>query len=676
MHDALTKAQIEARVASLVAVHGGAEEARARAGVECAARLWRREDGDEAAFAEFCDRYFAPSGAALDALFRRLEANLEEVYGSTHRISRQARAGLQVDRGELLPIDGVFAAWDPYAHLSEDFFATKIAFIVRLNFPLRSLEEKRALGPGWSRRAWAEARLGDSFVERLPAALLQARSAAEARVQAYIASYNIHTAALRDVEGRLYDEDRALLMHWNMRDEIKARYGETGGLRRQRALYAAMERVVDGSIPLAAVDCADLEWDPRSNSVGGAGPGARQGEEGAARYAMMLELFRAEAAIDGASPDAPTLLARRFDRERELTIEAVEGLLESLFEDDSLVRAADRARALLGRPLEAFDVWWRGSGGAAHVDEALLDARTRALYPTAEAFGNAIPSILEALGFAPSEAAWLADRIEVDPARGSGHAMPAAMRTDSVRLRTRVGRAGMDYKGFNIAMHELGHNVEEVYSLHGIDEYFLAGVPNTAFTEAFAFVFQARDLEVLAAQEAAARDGAARGAAGGKARSAEKRPSPRPGTALADFWATCEIAGVGLVDIAVWRWLYAHPGAGAEELRQAVLAAAKDVWNRLFAPAFGLRDAVVLGVYAHMIEIPLYLADYPLGHLVAFQIEDYLSGRDLGVEMARMCRLGRLTPDEWMRRAVGKGLSAAPLLAAARKELDEAEKAR
>jgi hypothetical protein len=133
---------------------------------------------------------------------------------------------------------------------------------------------------------------------------------------------------------------------------------------------------------------------------------------------------------------------------------------------------------------------------------------------------------------------------------------------------------------------------------------------------------------------------------------------------------------VGLVDIAVWRWLYAHPGAGAEELRQAVLAAAKDVWNRLFAPAFGLRDAVVLGVYAHMIEIPLYLADYPLGHLVAFQIEDYLSGRDLGVEMARMCRLGRLTPDEWMRRAVGKGLSAAPLLAAARKELDEAEKAR
>jgi hypothetical protein len=224
----------------------------------------------------------------------------------------------------------------------------------------------------------------------------------------------------------------------------------------------------------------------------------------------------------------------------------------------------------------------------------------------------------------------------------------------------------MDYKGYNIAMHELGHNVEQVYSLHGIDEYFLSGVPNTAFTEAFAFVFQARDLEVLDSLSPAWASGAtAAGGAGARALSGSAQRG-----ALADFWATCEIAGVALVDIGAWRWLYAHPGAGPEELRAAILELSRSVWNRLFAPAFGFRDALVLGVYSHMIEFGCYLPDYPLGHLVSFQVEDYLKDRVLGREMGRMCRLGRLTPGEWMRRAVGGELSAAPLVAAARKELE------
>ena len=53
----------------------------------------------------------------------------------------------------------------------------------------------------------------------------------------------------------------------------------------------------------------------------------------------------------------------------------------------------------------------------------------------------------------------------------------------------------MDYKGYNIAVHELGHNVEQTFSLNFVDHTLLAGVPNTAFTEAIAFVFQERDLD-------------------------------------------------------------------------------------------------------------------------------------------------------------------------------------
>ena len=100
----------------------------------------------------------------------------------------------------------------------------------------------------------------------------------------------------------------------------------------------------------------------------------------------------------------------------------------------------------------------------------------------------------------------------VDPARGSGHAWGAQLRTAPAHLRTRVAAAGMDYKGYNIAVHEMGHNVEQTFSLKDIDHWLLNGVPNTAFTEALAFVFQAKDLELLglAKPDAARRSAAAR----------------------------------------------------------------------------------------------------------------------------------------------------------------------
>lgn len=691
MNESVDLAGRDAAVASLLGLHGEAERARIEAGVASAAALWRTEDGDTAAFRAFCEEEFAPRGPRLEALYGRLASIFEEVFGSGHRMSRAASWAVHVDSGELLPLDDLLSAWDPLAHLADDWFANKLLFAVRLNFPRPPLAAKLSEGPRWSRRAWAEARLAESASERVPAAAQLAASAALAKAEAYIAGYNIHTACLVDDEGPLYDGDKKLLMHWNVRDEIKALYGQPGCLRRQRALFKVMERAIDGTIPAAAIDGQGFSWNPWSNVLSARAPGAATAPggappatgaaapsaapDGARRYALMLDIAGAARGIDAWSPDSPTLIARRFDDSRELSMEQVTRLLESLFEGDTYALAAARVGEGLGRPLEAFDIWYRGTGAAGRPDEAALDAVTRRLYPTAAAFESDIPRILRALGFSAADADWLSSNIAVDPARGSGHAMPAAMRSDKVRLRTRVGQGGMDYKGYNIACHELGHNVEQVFSLHGIDEYFLAGVPNTAFTEAFAFVFQARDLEVLPPEAKADLGLAGRGLAGpaaGAAGAAPRGAVPAGAAAevLADYWQTCEIAGVGLVDMEVWRWLYAHPGAGPEEFSVAVLEIARSVWNRLFAPAFGLRDSTILAVYSHMIENPLYLCDYPMGHLISFQIEDYLKGRVLGEEMGRMCRLGRLTPNEWMREALGGELSAEPLLVAVRRALE------
>jgi hypothetical protein len=85
----------------------------------------------------------------------------------------------------------------------------------------------------------------------------------------------------------------------------------------------------------------------------------------------------------------------------------------------------------------------------------------------------------------------------------------------------------MDYKGFNIAVHEMGHNVEQTISLNDIDHYLLNGVPNTAFTEALAFVFQKRDLQLLGLSPPDEKDQALQ--------------------VLNDYWGAAEIAAVGLV---------------------------------------------------------------------------------------------------------------------------------
>jgi hypothetical protein len=188
--------------------------------------------------------------------------------------------------------------------------------------------------------------------------------------------------------------------------------------------------------------------------------------------------------------------------------------------------------------------------------------------------------------------------------------------------------------------------VEQVFSLYSVDHTLLAGVPNNAFTEALAFVFQARDLELLGL---------------GKPDAEAERER-----VLNDFWQTWELAGVALVDMAVWHWMYEHPDATPARLRDAVVAISRDVWDRYYAPVLGAPGTAVLGIYSHMISYPLYLPDYPLGRFIAFQLEEHLRREGpLGAEFERMASHGAVTPDQWMVHATGAPVSAEPLLRAA-----------
>jgi hypothetical protein len=274
-----------------------------------------------------------------------------------------------------------------------------------------------------------------------------------------------------------------------------------------------------------------------------------------------------------------------------------------------------------------------------------------ARYPDVQAFQNDLPRMLKTLGFDNQRAEFIASYVKVEGSRGAGHAYGSQIKDDKVLLRTRIGANGMDYKGYNIAVHEFGHNVEQVISLHMVDYYSLNRVPNTAFTEALAFIFQKRDMELLGIKD--------------------ENPAKDHMQALANFWSCYEIMGVSLVDMNVWKWMYANPNATPTQLKEAVITIAKDIWNKYYAPVFGQQDEPILAVYSHMISNPLYLSNYPLGHVIDFQIEQYIAGKNFAEEVLRIYQLGSIIPQQWMKEAVGMPLSIQPTLEATTKALQE-----
>ena len=646
----------DATIRQLIETHGEAQAARIRLGVTQVAERWWAEDGDVESFATFCNERFIADEAKLHESFIRLQEALEQIDGHLHEVRRVLTEPMQLDTGPVSGLDQLLGGIDLTAHVDEDLYAGKVAFLALLNFPVYTLAEVLEQSASWDRETWARVRMMDRFALRIPAAVAQEMTAAYTAADQYIASYNIRMDRLvDDSDERPFPDGLSLITHWGLRDELKSWYGQPDGLERQRMILRVMERIVRQEIPESVIDNADLLWSPESNDVwaftnNGRGKKQKTSREPDTRYRHLLEFFQAARGADPYAPTAPTYVDRRFDLGRQIPEQEVEQLLVSVLKSKEFRGIGKLISRRLGRPLQPFDIWYDGFKARGAYTQQQLDEIVGERYAAVEDFQKDLPRILRDLGFSESRATWLSERIVVDPSRGAGHAMGAARREDQAHLRTRFGADGMDYKGYNIAVHELGHNVEQVFSLNAIDYWWLNGVPNTAFTEALAFVFQNRDMELLGLESP-----------GADARQME---------ALDTLWSTAEIGGVSLVDMRVWRWMYEHPDATPARLREAVLRIAREVWNSYFAPVFGTRDEEILAIYSHMIVYGLYLPDYAIGHIIAFQVADKLRQGDFGAGFERLSVQGRLTPDAWMRGAVGGPLSAEALLSEARAALE------
>lgn len=76
-----------------------------------------------------------------------------------------------------------------------------------------------------------------------------------------------------------------------------------------------------------------------------------------------------------------------------------------------------------------------------------------------------------------------------------------------------------------------------------------------------------------------------------------------------------------------------------------------------------------MAIYSHSITSPLYLANYPVGHLIEFQVEQYIKDKNFAEEITRVLLQGRIIPQAWMKGAVGTEISGQPTLEAVKKAL-------
>ena len=613
---------------------------RAIDGVNRVAKRWQETDGDDAAFKTFCETNFVSTEEELGKLLTRFESAMGSIGGHLYEIRRHLRRWTDLRGDEMPAFDNTMAMFDPCPDLSDQFYKQRVAFIALLNFERPSLMDMLEEGEHWSTDKWAEVRAGRAFGPRIPAEINDRARELEHEADMFVSEFHVPVGCMVDNNGKTwFEQERKLIAHWLIREEIKAGYTQDGGVEKQRALAWVMGRHIDGTIPTAVMkgDCKG-KWNPTDNTIDGKVVEELVGPE---RYRQLIAHRSIATDYDKYYDEHPTAIARKFDLEREIPEDTVEALMIELLEAPVRGDIAKHMESIVGRPLEAFDIYLEDIDEGASAAE--LDQKVTSLFKDEIEFQNKLPEVLTGLGYSKDDAEFLGSRVNVEIARGAGHAMRPGIPEYNAWLRTNRLDDRLGWDGFDTAMHELGHNLEQLISTHFVPRPLLRNVPNTACTEAFAFLYQNKAREVVGLPE-------------------EDEKKAFALASVEGLLAACQIAGPSLVELYAWRWLYENPTPTPEELRDQMLNIARDVWNNYFKDHFGDDHYHILAAYQHMIGYPLYLPDYTIGHVISHQIKSHMRGKDLAAETKRICSIGRLTPDQWMKEAVGSSISSTKLI--------------
>jgi hypothetical protein len=629
---------------SLLAIHGEGMEDLIYRGTGMVASLWHESDGSVADFVEFCTANFMSESEREQNLELVIE-NLKILQGYSSIIrSRFTEYSSFTDRDEMPP-DRFFRDAIP----STDPWKSKLAFFLQLNYPNINPKEVIEQGAMWDRQTWAKARIGDWYAFRRPDDFQVPYREEASRFNRHISAYFLRMGQLiSDGKPSPFPVDFLLNCHHGLRDNIKEDYTRENGFERQWLTGQVIERIVKGDIPAEFLADENTWWDPVRQELYRMEQGNLQPvaftPEGLKRYEGFNWSVRNRQAEDQLYDDGSSALERTF-RRSQLSLEQVEDMLRAMLGSPEFKQAGELVSQELGRPLQPFDIWYSGFQAQSRYPANTLDSIVRARYQKPKDLQRDLPTIFRRLGFSENEADWLGNSIEIRPVISGGYSNRPPLPGYPASFTAAFPENGLDYKGFRIAMHELGHVTEMLYSMREADYSILEGVPTGAITEGMAEYLAYRNITALGLDEGSPEE-------------------VRHLQALASFWYNVDMGGQALAEIETWKWMTANPDAGPEQVREAMLEISSSVWNEYFAPVFGIRDQHILSIYNHMITGSLYLFNYFVGNVVMFQLYEGFQNEALEIGLARACAEGNTLPDLWMNRAVGENISIQPLLKA------------
>ncbi len=643
---------------------------RIETGVNQVATIWIESDGNAKAFEKFCTTHFAPKKEDVEALTLELSAKYDIIYGGVAVISKSLRRDLVADFGEITPLDRVFGAYDySYQTVEKGFFDSKIAFVVALNYPRYNEEQMCELGKSWDKYEWDNAYMGLKFQGRNGVASKEKESQKSVAVKmsktmkiektdpVYDKECKVRLTLIEDGNGeKPFTKDVPLLFHWKLRDEIKMLYGQRDdkAFAQQNIIYEAMKHMIEQTIPRQVINTAaddDYSWNPYTNVLKKDGKVIENDPTNNGRYAYIRNQFIRSYKNE---PDGTKYLNSRFGSSYNLRYTQVDSMYVKLLSSQETKDIVEVIKERLGRDLRPYDLWYTGFDPRILFDAHELDSKIKAKYPDPISFEKDIPNLLVRLGYTPEEAKYFGEKITVEITRTQGHASPASQIGDKSTLRTNYDPDGMDFGSFQTAMHELGHTVQQTISTYRVDNFMRRGLPNPAISESAAYIFQYRAWNALMDFE-----------------NQEEIDNLK---ALDKFWGTVEMSGMALCELRTWEWMYQQKEFTTDELRDQMIAIAKDIWNTYHAPLFGLQDEPMLAVYNHQLTSSFYLTGYALANLVHIQIENHIEGKELPAEVQRIYGYGKAMPDVWMQNAVGGTLSMDAVLEFGRTALDNIEK--
>ena len=122
----ITKTDVQTTIDTMLNIFGNAWQENIERGVNQVALFWEKTDGNKNDFKQFCINNFIADSTQKHLLFERLCENFESIYGLNNKMMVNLLRPLHVTNYPSLPIDNLFGAWNPAAHLEDDFYANKI----------------------------------------------------------------------------------------------------------------------------------------------------------------------------------------------------------------------------------------------------------------------------------------------------------------------------------------------------------------------------------------------------------------------------------------------------------------------------------------------------------------------------------------------------------------------